>query len=97
MRPSHLFIWIYIFAVLGIIYPEIQNTLCAQLYMLPKEENVHFRWALGALTVKDNDHILIPITADTTLKTGDQLKIFFELQKDCFVYLIYHSSHMLWR
>lgn len=95
MRSFRLFFWIYIFAVFGIFYPEIQNTPFAQQHMLPKEENVCFRWAFGALTVKGNDHILIPITADTTLKTGDQLKIFFEVQKDCFVYLIYHSSQDL--
>jgi hypothetical protein len=92
MRSFGLFFWIYIFAVFGIFYPEIQNTLSAQQHMLSKEENVHFQWAFGALTVKGNDHVLIPITEDATLKTGDQLKIFFELQKDCFVYLMYQNS-----
>jgi hypothetical protein len=92
MRSFRFFFWIYIFAVFGIFYPEIQNTLCAQQHMLPKEENVHFRWALGAITVEGKNYVLIPITKDTTLKTGDQFKIFLELQKDCFVYLISHSS-----
>lgn len=95
MRSFRFFFWIYIFAVFGIFYPKFQLTLFAQQHMRPKEENVYFRWAFGALTVKGNDHILIPITTDTSLKTGDQLKIFFELQRDCFVYLIYHSSQDL--
>ena len=81
--------------ILMIFYPKIQNILSAQQQMLNKEDNVHFRWAFGALTNKGNDHILIPITKDTSLKTGDQLKIFFELQKNCFVYLIYQSSQGL--
>ena len=92
MRPFRLFLLIYIFAVFGILYPEIKQTLFAQQHMTPKEENVCFRWAFGALTVKGKNHILTPITKDTTLKTGDQFKIFLELQKECFVYLIYHSS-----
>jgi len=85
--------------ILLIFYPEIQQTLFAQQHMQPKGENVCFRWAFGALTVEGKNHVHIPITKDTTLKTGDQFKIFLELRKNCFVYLIYHSSqgslHML--
>jgi hypothetical protein len=32
------------------------------------------------------------ISKDTDLKTGDQIKFFLKVNKDCFVYLIYRSS-----
>jgi hypothetical protein len=95
MKHCHFFLGIYIFAVLGTFYPEIQQTLFAQQRMRPKEENVCFRWAFARLKAEGQNQILIPISGDTTLKTGDQFKFFFELQKDCFVYLFYHSSQDL--
>ena len=57
-----------------------------------KEENISFRWAFGAMVGPENDRRLVAITRDTTLKTGDQLKLLVELKKKCFVYLIYHSG-----
>ena len=57
-----------------------------------EEKNVCFRWAFGAMVGPENDRRLVAITRDTTLKTGDQLKLLVELQKKCFVYLIYHSG-----
>lgn len=95
MKHYHLFLGLYIFSVLGTFYPEIQQTLFAQQHMRLKEENVCFRWAFAGLTAEGPNQILIPILKDTTLKTGDQFKFFFELQKDCFVYLLYHSSQDL--
>jgi len=57
-----------------------------------KDKNVCFRWAFGAIVGAENDLKLVAITRDTALKTGDQLKMFVELQKKCFVYVIYHSA-----
>ena len=58
-----------------------------------REENgVAFRWAFGALVGSDGDQRLVAITRDTTLKTGDKLKMFVELKKKCFVYLIYRGA-----
>jgi hypothetical protein len=54
--------------------------------------NISFRWAFGAMVGPENDRRLVAITRDTTLKTGDQLKLLVELKKKCFVYLIYHSG-----
>ena len=93
MRPYCLFFWIFVFVVFGIFYPEIQQTPFAQQNIHSEEENIYFQWAFGALKVKGNDHVLIPISKDTTLNSGDRLKIFIELKKDCFVYLIYHGSN----
>jgi hypothetical protein len=58
----------------------------------PDEANVSFRWAFGALVNPESAPKLVPIVQDTTLKTGDQLKMSVELQKPCFVYVIYHGS-----
>ncbi len=63
------------------------------------QDLVCFRWAFGAMVGSKNDQRLVAITRDTRLKTGDQLKMLVELQKRCFVYLIYHTGqdelHML--
>jgi len=63
------------------------------------EDKVCFRWAFGAMVGPENDRRLVAITRDTELKTGDQLKMLVELQKKCFVYVIYHTRqdevHML--
>jgi hypothetical protein len=64
-----------------------------------EEKNICIRWAFGAMVGSENDRRLVAITRDTTLKTGDQLKLLLEMKKKCFVYLIYHSGqnelHML--
>jgi hypothetical protein len=57
-----------------------------------KQDLVCFRWAFGAMIGSKNDRRLVAITRDTILKTGDQLKMLVELQKKCFVYLIYHTG-----
>jgi hypothetical protein len=52
--------------------------------------NVSFKWAFGALVGKERD--FQPVTRDVALKTGDQLKMMVELQKECFIYLIHYSE-----
>ena len=54
------------------------------------EENVSFVWGFGALVGKEKK--FVPITRDTALKTGDEIKMVVELKKECFVYLVHHSS-----
>jgi hypothetical protein len=56
-----------------------------------EDSNVSFRWAFAALVGPENPPRLVSITQDTTLKTGDQLKMLVELQKGCFVYVIHHG------
>ena len=55
------------------------------------DANVNFQWAFGALK-KTNGAKFETITKDTDLKTGDQIKFFLKVDKNCFVYLIYCSS-----
>ena len=56
------------------------------------DKNVCFRWAFGAIVGAENDRKLVVITRNTALKTGDQFKMFVELQNKCFAYVIYHSA-----
>ena len=55
------------------------------------EANLQFQWAFGALK-KANGSKFEAIEHDTVLKTGDQIKFFLNVDKNCFVYLIYSSS-----
>lgn len=55
------------------------------------EANLQFQWAFGALKTA-NGSKFEAIERDTVLKTGDQIKFFLKVEKNCFVYLIYSSS-----
>jgi hypothetical protein len=79
--------------------PFLLVVFCLVLFFSPranadqeKEKNVCFRWAFGAMVGPENDRRFVAITRDTTLRTGDKLKLLVELKKECFVYLIYHSG-----
>jgi len=72
---------------------------CLLLSLSPKanaeqKENkgVSFRWAFGAIVGPENDRELVAITRDTELKTGDQIKMYLELEKECFVYVFYRTA-----
>jgi hypothetical protein len=65
--------------------------LHAQQTAAQTEANVKFQWAFGALK-KANGSKFETISKDTDLKTGDQIKFFLKVNKNCFVYLIYRSS-----
>jgi hypothetical protein len=55
------------------------------------DTDVKFQWAFGALK-KANGAKFEAVTKDTNLKTGDQIKFFLRVNKNCFVYLVYRSS-----
>ena len=57
-----------------------------------EEHDIVFRWAFGALVGPKADRQLVAVTRDTTLSTGDELKMLVDLRTACFVYLIYRSS-----
>jgi hypothetical protein len=57
-----------------------------------ENENINFRWAFCALRQRGPDQELVKITGDTTLKTGDRIKMYLELRKECFLYVIYQGS-----
>jgi len=72
---------------------------CLLLSLSPKanaeqkeDKGVIFRWAFGAIVGPENDRELVAITRDMELKTGDQIKMYLELEKKCFVYVFYRGS-----
>ena len=53
---------------------------------------VDFRWAFAAMSVQDGKNTTGPVTQDTVLKSGDQIKMMVELQRRCFVYLFHDNG-----
>ncbi len=53
------------------------------------DENIAFQWAFGAVTGEKQE--FVSITRDTTLRTGDDIKMLVNLQRNCYVYVI-HSG-----
>jgi len=66
-------------------HPASPSTAAVQ-----NDENVSFRWAFGAMAGKEKR--FVSITRDTVLKSGDDMKMYVELVKDCFVYVINQDS-----
>jgi hypothetical protein len=54
------------------------------------DANIGFEWAFGALIGKTKT--MTPITHDTTLKSGEEIKMMVKLTKECFVYVIHQDS-----
>ncbi len=55
--------------------------------------SVRFRFAFGTVPAAGANPALVRITQDTTLKTGDQLKMLVELQQPGFLYVIYRAPN----
>jgi hypothetical protein len=70
---------------------ESHAAVHAQQTAAQPDANVKFQWAFGALK-KANGSKFEAVAKDTDLKTGDQIKFFLKVNKNCFVYLIYRSS-----
>jgi len=63
----------------------------AQQSAAQPDTNIKFQWAFGALK-KANGSKFEAVAKDTDLRSGDQIKFFLKVNKNCFVYLIYRSS-----
>lgn len=92
MERFCLSLLIFLFATLGSGFTEGPRAVSAQHQNRYEEQYVCFRWAFGALVTAQKGPAFVAIKRDTTLKTGDQFKMFVELQKSCFVYVVYHSA-----
>lgn len=92
MERFSLSLLVFLFVALGFGFIESPRAVSAQHQHQHKEQDVCFRWAFGALLGEQKGPAFVAIKRDTTLKTGDQFKMFVELQKSCFVYVIYRSS-----
>ena len=70
-------------------FRSMEGLLPTSSVLQEETENVGFKWAFGALIGKDRK--FVSVTRDTTLTSGDEIKMCVELTKDCFVYVI-HSG-----
>ena len=91
MKTLRLATVILVFMAFGLELPFGPGPSAAQ-QKEEQEKNIQFLWAFGALKKGEGEPRLVPIARDTELKSGDQIKFFVKLEKECFVYLIYHSS-----
>ena len=89
MHPYRWVVYICAVVVLSLMVPELPGTASAQS---SNENNVSFVWAFEALVAEGNVTKQVLIKEDIKLKTGDQLKMFVELRKPCFVYVIHHGA-----
>jgi len=89
MYPGRWTVFLCMVLGLSLLVSELPGTASVQAQ---DEDNVHFLWAFEALVAEGNVTKQVPIKEDITLKTGDQLKMFVELRKPCFVYVIYHGA-----
>jgi len=89
MHPWRWSVYICAAAVLSLIVPGLPGMADVQA---ADEDNVSFVWAFEALVAEGNVTKQVPIKEDIQLKTGDQLKMFVELRKPCFVYVIHHGA-----
>lgn len=77
-----------VLVILGIAATERPEAMAAASQT---DDNVRFSWAFEALVQKDGAQKPVAIKHDTTLKTGDKLRMLIKFQKPCFVYVIYRS------
>ena len=89
MHPCRWVVYICAVVVLSLLAPGLLGTAGAQA---SDENNVSFVLAFEALVAEGNVTKQVPIREDMKLKTGDQLKMFVELRKLCFVYVIHHGA-----
>ena len=89
MHPCRWVVYVCTVVLLSLMVPGLPGTASAQA---SDEDKVGFVWAFEALVAEGNVTKQRPIKEDIKLKTGDQLKMFVELRKPCFVYVIHHGA-----
>ena len=89
MHPCRWVVCLCAVVVVSLLLPGLPGTASTQSQ---DEDNINFLWAFEALVAEGSVTRQVPITEDMALKTGDQLKMFVELRKPCFVYVIHHGA-----
>jgi uncharacterized protein DUF4384 len=89
MHPCRWVVYIQVVMVVSLMTPGLLGTASAQA---SDEDKVSFVWAFEALVAEGKITKQVSVKEDITLKTGDQLKMFVELRKPCFVYVIHHGA-----
>ncbi|TSA22165.1 DUF4384 domain-containing protein [bacterium] len=54
--------------------------------------NVNFEWSFSVLSSDGKERVLVPLLGDTTLKSGDEIKMMVKLKRECFVYVIHEDA-----
>jgi hypothetical protein len=78
--------------LVGLLTIESAEDCQAAQQSSQNDQRVVFQWAFGALKDREDDAHFIPITRDTVLDSGDQIKFFLKTIENCRVYLIYLSA-----
>src|SRR5215467_13681104 len=89
MHPYRWAVYVYTVMVLSLTVLGLPGTASAQA---SDDNNVNFVWAFEARVAEGNVTKKVPIKEDTKLKTGDLLKMYVELRKPGFVYVIHHGA-----
>lgn len=89
MKPSRVFIVCVILSTF-VFFAFHRPTRSAYRAVQEEKGNVGFKWGFGAEIGPEKK--FVPITRDTSLKTGDELKMVVNLTRDCFVYVVYQNS-----
>ncbi len=87
----YLLITFSIIAMGFVLFGSQGVTLAEQKQNL-NETGIKFLWAFGAIKKTEDGSVFKSIDRDTALNTGDKIKFFIRLNRQCFVYLIYRSS-----
>ena len=83
---------VFLLSIFGFGILVSSTSVYAQQSEETDENRLVFQWAFGAIKNTGLGPQFDVITRDTMLKSGDQIKFFLKVEKNCFVYLIYQSS-----
>ena len=69
----------------------IAVVLLTSLSSAQEKPNVNFEWAFATLSTAGKESTLVPIVRDTTLQSGDQIRMMVRLKTECFIYVIHET------
>jgi hypothetical protein len=90
MRSCILFVVVLVFLVIG--FQFVGHPIAFTQTVQQNDANVEFDWAFGVLGYNGKTPVPIPITRDTVLKSGDEIKMMVKMTKECYVYAVYFDS-----
>lgn len=75
---------------LMMLFSGVISLVCAQ--DTPPDNNIQYNWTFVARTGDSGNRRIGVVTRDTSLKTGDEFKLFVNMVKPAFIYVIHRSS-----
>jgi hypothetical protein len=90
MRSRILLAVVLSFLVVGFRFGE--QPIASIPAVQENDANIEFDWAFGVLGYHGKTPVPIPITRDTVLKSGDEIKMMVKMTKECYVYAVYLDS-----